>query len=342
MRRGSWPRYVTVAERREQARKKMEKLRKKGMEIQPILIEGRTIARTFWGKAWCDHLESYSDFENRLPRGRTYVRNGSVCHLGVESGEISAIVSGTTLYTATIAVKPLAKKRWDEVKKQCSGQIGSLLELLQGKFSTSVMAVVTDKTNGLFPAPAEISFACTCPDWADMCKHVAASLYGVGARLDENPEMLFLLRGVDHQELISVDPMVAIGTVEKGGRRRIADDSLSDVFGIDLSEASEDGAPDEVVVPPVDAPPPKPVQAPRSGAKHLRVTGKAVASLRKKFGMSRSQFARLLRVSAGTVSKWEKQTGTLRLRAQSIETYGSVRHLTKRQAWTRLDTSVDL
>ena len=166
------------------AMKKMDALRKKGVDIQPVEIDGRKIAKTFWGEAWCDHLESFSDFENRLPRGRTYVRNGSVCHLAIAKGQIEAKVSGSELYNVKVDIKTLPGKKWTAIKGRCSGQIGSLLELLQGRLSDHVMEVVTDRKEGLFPLPGEMSFKCSCPDWAVMCKHVAAVLYGVGARLD--------------------------------------------------------------------------------------------------------------------------------------------------------------
>lgn len=232
-----WGPYVPVAVRRARALKKMEKLRKKGLDIQPVEINGRKIVRTFWGEAWCDHLERFSDFANRLPRGRTYVRNGSVCHLEIEQGAVRAMVSGSELYDVNVAIKKLPRKKWREVKSRCAGQIGSLLELLQGRLSKNVMAVVTDRDKGLFPLPREITLECSCPDGAVMCKHVAAVLYGVGARLDEKPELLFLLRGVDHEELISAEADIAAAATGKAGKyRRIAPDEISDVFGIEMAE----------------------------------------------------------------------------------------------------------
>ena len=236
-----WAPYVPVAKRRQQAKKKMEALRKKGVDIQPVEIEGRTIARTFWGKAWCDHLEGFSDFENRLPRGRTYVRNGSVCHLAIRQGKIEAKVNGSELYTVTVQIKTLANQKWKGVKQRCAGAIGSLLELLEGRLSDHVMGVVTDRKEGLFPLPGEMSFGCSCPDWARMCKHVAAVLYGVGNRLDHQPELLFHLRGVDHQELIQADAEAAVSAATgRGKAKRIAVTDLSDVFGIDLdADAAE-------------------------------------------------------------------------------------------------------
>ena len=205
-----WRPYVSVAERRRKAAKKMDALRKKGVDVQPVEIAGRKIAKSFWGEAWCGHLESFSDFANRLPRGRTYVRNGSVCHLAVAKGRVEAKVSGSELYDVKIEITTLPHKQWSAIKGRCGGQIGSLLELLQGRLSDHVMAVVTDRQDGLFPSPKEISLKCSCPDWAVMCKHVAAVLYGVGARLDTKPELLFLLRGVNHEELIEADAEAAV------------------------------------------------------------------------------------------------------------------------------------
>ncbi len=231
-----WAPYVPVAQRRANALREMSALREDGKDIQPIRIEGRTIARSFWGKGWCDHLESFSDFENRLPRGRAYVRNGSVCHLDMRPGRIEAIVSGSELHNIRINLKKLKPATWKTVKKKCSGRIGSMLELLQGRLSDQVMTVVTDRKQGLFPRPREIELSCDCPDWAVMCKHVAAVLYGVGSRLDDRPELLFLLRDVDAQELISAEMRVPAAAMSGDA---LDDDQLGDIFGIELEVASE-------------------------------------------------------------------------------------------------------
>lgn len=245
-----WRPYVPVAKRRAQAMQKMEKLRKKGANIQPVRIEGRQIARTFWGQAWCEHLEKFSDYENRLPRGRTYVRNGSVCHLDIAKGRIAAKVSGSEIYDIQIAIKPLPKNKWRRVKDACVGQVGSLLELLQGRLSDHVMAAVTDKTKGLFPQPGEISLDCSCPDWADMCKHVAAVLYGIGSRLDDKPELLFVLRGVDHTELVTIDAAkIVVSKAKKTTQRTLDESELSEVFGIDVAPVSSTKVTKEAVRP---------------------------------------------------------------------------------------------
>lgn len=197
-----WGRHVSVAERRRQAKRKISELKKKGGPIAPVMIEGRTIARSFWGKAWCGNLERYSDFASRLPRGRSYVRNGCVVDLRIMAGKIAAKVSGQELYDVSISMTPVTAKRWQAICRDCSGTIDSLVEILQGHLAKSVMDRVCREGDGLFPAPDEIKLSCTCPDWADMCKHVAATLYGVGARLDEAPRLLFVLRGVDESELL--------------------------------------------------------------------------------------------------------------------------------------------
>jgi hypothetical protein len=213
----------------------------KGVTAEPVALQGRQITQTFWGQAWCRHLESFSDFANRLPRGRTYVRNGSVCHLTIGKGKIDALVCGSELYTVTIRVKTLSNKIWTDIKRRCAGQIASLLDLLKGRLSDGVMSVVTDRRQGLFPQPGEITMQCSCPDWAVMCKHVAAVLFGVGARLDQAPELLFALRDVDHEDLVQAE--AAPVPTGKGKGRRLRAGALEEIFGIDLAPVAGVGSP---------------------------------------------------------------------------------------------------
>jgi len=228
--------YVSVAERRAKAMRKIEKLAKKGQKFCPVKIAGRKIVTTFWGQAWCDNLESYSDFSNRLPRGRTYVRNGSVLDLKIEAGKVTSMVCGSELYRITVKIKPLNGPAWKAIRTKCGQQIGSLVELLQGTLSKDVMAIVTEHRSGLFPAPHEIEMSCSCPDWAGMCKHLAATLYGVGNRLDSQPELLFTLRRVDQMELIAQAGRPII-TPAPSKRKSIAAADLADVFGIEFDES---------------------------------------------------------------------------------------------------------
>jgi uncharacterized Zn finger protein len=238
-----WPAYVPVAERRKQAEKEVAALRKKGREIMPVVLRGTKIASTFWGKAWCTNLESYSDYANRLPRGRSYIRNGSVVHLAFGEGKIEALVRGSSMYTVAIGIAPLAVRRWKVVVGECAGRVTSLVELLQGKLSKGVMEVVTRKDQGLFPSPKEIELMCSCPDWATMCKHVAAVMYGVGARLDAEPELLFRLRGVDPAELLSKVPLGRAASSRAVTGRTLDKRNLAGVFGIELDDGAIPSAP---------------------------------------------------------------------------------------------------
>jgi uncharacterized Zn finger protein len=239
----------------------MAKLSKAGHPVSPVKIAGRAIATTFWGQAWCENLEAYSDFENRLPRGRTYVRNGSVVDLQIDKGKVTARVSGSSLYSIDIKIKPLDTARWKQIQRECAGKIDSIVELLQGRLSSAVMGVVSNPQNGLFPKPAEISMDCSCPDWADLCKHLAATLYGVGARLDEKPELLFLLRGVDPAELISeTSAAQAIQQTADGQTKpAIAESELAQVFGIEIDTPAAQPAP--------AAPVPKSAKAKKTSSK---------------------------------------------------------------------------
>ena len=237
---GGWAPYVPVAERRREAEREMEKLRKKGAVISPVRIEGRQIARSFWGKAWCANLESYRDYENRLPRGRTYVRNGSVVDLQIGPNEVTAMVSGSAVYKVKVSIGEVTKARWKALCADCSGGIDSLVELLQGRFSNGVMERICRQDTGLFPRPSEIRFTCSCPDSASMCKHIAAVLYGVGARLDEKPELLFRLRAVNETELLSNLGAVLPDTLgERDGAKTLVGDDLAALFDLDMAE---DGA----------------------------------------------------------------------------------------------------
>ncbi len=336
---GGWAPYVSVAERQAKARKMMDKLRKQGVDIQPVeRITGRVIARSFWGKGWCDHLDSFGDYANRLPRGKTYVRNGSVCHLAIGKGKVEATVSGSSLYTVDINIAPLAANDWVALKKQCTGRIGSLLELLQGRLSEEIMSVVTHRDKGLFPKPKQITYTCNCPDYAGMCKHIAAVIYGIGARLDEKPQLLFLLRGVDHEELIDADAdaaAAATGVSPAGSprtrRRALAGDSLEDVFGVELEhpEATPPAAKKNVprtkaafksarqkAVKKAAVKAPAKKTTKKSSA--FRATGPAVARLRRNLGLSKAAFAREIRVSQPTITNWESAKGRIKPHAANL------------------------
>jgi uncharacterized Zn finger protein len=264
-----WRPYVSAAQRRRQAAGEMAKIKKKGQTVSPVVVEGRTIVKTFWGKAWCENLERYSDFENRLPRGRTYVRNGSVIDLQIAPGEIKALVSGSEIYTVRVQVSPVAKARWQSICRDCAGAIDSLIELLQGRLSKGVMERVCRQKTGLFPSPDEIRLSCSCPDWADMCKHVAAVMYGIGARLDLQPDLIFRLHNVDEKELIA-----GAGTALPQARKApaaskvLGSEDLSVLFGLEIEQGTvvDGGSRDTTTVKAKRA-------APRTGGKVTAMAG---------------------------------------------------------------------
>jgi len=240
-----WKPYVSAAERRKKAEKAAARAKKANANLSPVTASRGAIAKTFWGKAWCDNLERYSDYANRLPRGRTYVRNGSVIDLKVTEGEVQAQVVGSSLYKVAVSVIAVPGKRWQSISADCAGSIDSLVELLQGRLSKAVMERICTPNTGLFPAPQEIRFSCSCPDWASMCKHVAAVLYGVGARLDEQPELIFTLRRVDAKDLVTQ----AGAGLQKSKQARTAgkvleEALLADVFGIEMADVAPATKPD--------------------------------------------------------------------------------------------------
>lgn len=301
-----WRKYVPVAKQREQAKRKIDQLKKKGIVIQPIEIQGRTIAKKFWGKRWCEHLETFADFENRLPRGRTYARNGSICHLKIEDTLVEAFVSGSKLYTVKIKIKPLKKQQWKQIKKKCTGEIGSLLELLKGEFSDQLMEVVTNPKEGLFPTEEEIDFSCNCPDWADMCKHVAAALYGVAARLDEHPEYLFLLRAVNAQELVST----TFKTESIKTENLLEQTALGEVFDIDIDETNS-----QILN--------------REKKRDLiidlsHITAKDLQKMRLKMNLSPQEFAIAIGCTTQSVYRWEKAKGALRLNKRFVKSITTI------------------
>jgi len=231
-----WKRYVPVTVRRKKAARAASRASRSGTALSPVPPSRGAIAKTFWGKAWCGNLERYGDFANRLPRGRTYVRNGSVIDLAITPGQVTAQVMGSLLYRVQLRVAKLPASRWKGIALDCAGSIDSMVALLQGRLSGSVMQRLCRAGDGLFPAPGEIEFSCSCPDRASVCKHVAAVLYGIGARLDQQPELLFELRQVDGGDLLA-----QVGTGRPASRKsppksRLLDvASLDAIFGIELA-----------------------------------------------------------------------------------------------------------
>lgn len=307
----SWPKYLREDQRRHRSERAAKKLARGGRELHPVVSEGRTAATSAWGKGWCTTLASYGDYSNRLPRGMSYLRSGAVIDLQIERGRVDALVSGSRVYKVRIDIRRLTKPRWRAIKEKCAGGITSLVALLRGELSPPIMNVIARREGGLFPAPAEIDMTCSCPDSASMCKHLAAVLFGIGTRLDEEPELLFVLRGVDHRELITDSPVTAV----KRGRRasnaagKMASAELESVFGIELADQSATGpAPDETL--PTGKPtkrnttkrePAKP-KTPSKRSKSARTGGKA-----KNAGKARTPKRAAASRSGGTAKKAAKK-----------------------------------
>jgi uncharacterized Zn finger protein len=264
-----YPPYVSVAEKRARARRKLEQLKKKNPSIRPVVIEGNTLVRTWWGKAWNSNLTKYADYANRIGRGRSYVRHGAVLDLQIKPGQVSALVQGSqgSPYTVTMEIKPISAAVWKQIRAACAGQLASLQELLEGRFPKGLAELFTAKGSGLFPAPQEIVFHCSCPDWAYMCKHVAAVLYGIGTRLDEDPSLFFVLRKAKMNDLITQAVREKSETMLKQAKKktsRVIDDAdLGDVFGIELESAP---VPEEERAPTRTAKPKAAAKAPRQAA----------------------------------------------------------------------------
>jgi uncharacterized Zn finger protein len=324
-----WGRYVPVAERREKGKSKLQKILK-GKEPQPIAITGKAISKEFWGKKWCDYLETFADYDNRLPRGKTYVRNGSVCHLEINKGLCTSYVSGSDLYRVKVEIKPLSAKLWGAIKNKCKGQIGSILELLQGKLSRNVMEVVSDHSEGLFPKNTEISYSCSCPDWADMCKHVAAVLYAIGSKLDHEPQLLFLLRDVDPSELISTQINLEAATTAD----QLATSDLSSLFGIEIDSDEASPSPSEndaqQIVAPIASSNKSRKTSPPSTLDLDTLTGHKLQDYREhQCKLSVQEFASSLGVTPATIYRWEKSTAILNL--QERAKLALTTHYAKRQ-----------
>lgn len=233
-----FPEYISVAEKREKADKALAKLKKKDPTIEPVIIEGRTLAKNWWGKAWNKNLESYADYDNRIGRGKSYVRNHAVLNLKIIKGKVEALVqgSGSRPYAVAIGIDALSGEKWKEVTALCKHRIDSLEQLIKGEFPQDLEVLFTAKKYGLFPAPKEIHFDCSCPDWASMCKHVAAVLYGIGARLDVNPMLFFELRALDGRELIRKSMEQKLASMMKNAgqksRREIPEQDIANIFGL--------------------------------------------------------------------------------------------------------------
>jgi uncharacterized Zn finger protein len=235
---GDFGEYESVAEKRARAAKRLAKLRKENPHIAPIIIEGRTIARSWWAKAWIRNLESYADYANRIDRGKSYLRYGMVLDLIIEENMVNALVmgSGAKTYGVQVRIEPLSDARVAEIARFCGNRITSTAQLAEGTFPQEFGERFLDQKQGLFPSPREIHFSCTCPDYAYMCKHVAAVLYGIGARFDDDPLLFFKLRSIPTEDLIKRSVDMKMESMLKNARKKtprtLRDEDINELFGL--------------------------------------------------------------------------------------------------------------
>jgi len=238
----SWYQSEEAAQVRESVEREIVRRRERGELFEPLVApkSSKKLVQTFWGRAWCRHLESYSDYEHRLPRGRSYLRQGNVYNLAIEAGLVTAVVAGAMIYEVQVRVAPLEAHDWEGLKETCAGRVASLLDLLEGRLDEGLMQAMCGSDAGLFPEPAGIRMSCNCPDWADMCKHIAAVLYGIGVKFDADPALFFRLRGVDPTELLASSAGEVLSAVPQIEPELDGVD-LGALFGIDLATEGREG-----------------------------------------------------------------------------------------------------
>ena len=235
----------SVSELRRRAEVSVSSARRKGQIMEPAIPQTRSgpVCQSWWGQAWCQNLERYADYSTRLERGRRYIRSGTVLDLKIRKGRIEARVQGSRRapYKVEIRISPLSEEKCQMILEKCGRRIRTMEDLIYGRFPEELKELFTQE-DGLFPRPTEISFMCSCPDWALMCKHVAAAMYGVGLRLDENPFYFFELRGVEVDRFIDValdnkvERMLDNASVMTS--RIMETDDLMDLFGVLGPEAA--------------------------------------------------------------------------------------------------------
>ena len=232
---------TSVSELQRLARDSANTAWKKGKKYEPVISHTRSgsICTSWWGKSWCENLEQYADYGNRLERGRRYVRNGTLLDLNIKKGSVNALVQGSRRkpYSVHVRIDPLPEKQMEELMNTCTKRVSSLEALAHGEFPEELKGVFRGK-GGLFPTPNEIRFDCSCPDWAYMCKHVACVMYGIGVKLDENPFYFFVLRGIDTEKLLkkTVENKVAalLENASQSSERILDDNQINELFSLDL------------------------------------------------------------------------------------------------------------
>lgn len=231
---GGFYSYTSVADKQRKAQKYIQKMEKSGIVLHPI-EENSKPGSTWWGKAWNQNMTRYADLENRVSRGHSYVRNGFVLDMTIEKGVVKALVAGSssTPYSVKVLFDVLTESELCKVNEICGQRIDSLEDLIFGRFPKDLGESFLDL---LFPSPSAIHFSCSCPDSAYMCKHIAAVIYGIGVRLDEDPLLLFSLRGIDSATLIRSSlesrTKTLLANASKPSDRILDQSEVSKLFGL--------------------------------------------------------------------------------------------------------------
>lgn len=221
----------------------------------------RTFGHSWWGQAWTRALETRARIDpNRLPRGRTYARHDRVRSLAVHPGEVTAFVQGNRLapYRVRVGIRRLTDDEWEAAIAAIAGRAAHAAALLDGEIDPEVVADCSAAGVELLPGPGELRPRCTCPDWADPCKHAAAVTYLVADVLDDDPFALFLLRGMARDDLLA-----AVRAQRRGGAEGAPEDAADPtVWPDDPGEVAREvwgrHRDDTSVTPPAAPVPPQP------------------------------------------------------------------------------------
>lgn len=225
---------MTYAELKKRAVARLNELREEGEELHPVVADSRKLASHFWGSAWMKQLALCEAGGLALSPGRSLLRHSCVLDLSVSGGHIAAKVMGEYVYDVIVDVAPLRDEALDELRYACSRRVSSLTALLEGKLDEDLLHLLCRSEGGLLPSPEEWRMGCTCPDWGEPCPHEAAAVYAAGVLVDDDPSLLFQLRGIRPEDLLATDCIQCEET-------NFDAKSLESLFGIEIDELPNDG-----------------------------------------------------------------------------------------------------
>ena len=214
-----------------------------------VKIDGKVISSSWWGQMWCRNIENYSNIRNRLERGRTYIRQNTVKSLSISNNCAESQVQGHSKepYRVIINIKTIEKSKYDNILNKCENSVDNLESLMTGSFPKEYQQFFTDEEYGLFPKSNEIDYNCTCLDYEKnmhMCKHIAATMYAIGNKLDNDPLIFFKLRGIDISEfsnkILKKETEFVWNNINGESNRKINSNDISFLFGVDCDEIDDE------------------------------------------------------------------------------------------------------